>query len=433
MLSNTDRQIIRLALPSIVSNITVPLLGLVDLAIVGHMGHASYIGAIAVGSMIFNVMYWLFGFLRMGTSGLTSQALGRRDLSQTVKWLQLSLMVSMSIALLLLLAQYPLRWIALQFMHPTIEVAQGVYTYYNICIWGVPAMLGLYSMTGWFIGMQNTRLPMCVAILQNIVNILMSLFLVYGCGMKVEGVALGTLIAQWSGFLLSLLLALRYYRRLVVYGTRNLHKLLSSLNRFFSVNRDIFFRTLCLVAVNLFFTAAGTWQGDLVLSVNTLLMTLFTLTSFVMDGLAYAGEALAGRYYGAHNHKAFQHTNHRLLVWGFRVACFFTLLFIIGGKPLLQVLTNDTCVIEAAMDYLPWAVAIPLIGVSAFIYDGIFIGITATKGMLLSTALAAVLFFVVWLTLFPLWGNHALWMALLIYLGMRGLVLAIYMKLCLKL
>ena len=286
-----NRQILQIALPSIVSNITVPLLGLIDVAIVGHMGSAAYIGAIAVGSMIFNLLYWLFGFLRMGTSGMTSQALGRRDMSEVMRLFVNSLTVGLGIAMVFIILQVPLRELALLLMHPTPDITPLAATYFNICIWGAPAMMGIYSLNGWFIGMQNTRIPMFISIMQNVVNILASLTLVFACGMKIEGVALGTVIAQWAGFLTALFLWHHYYGRLRRYyphatssgavATQKERKepqqtamRHAELMKFFQVNRDIFLRTLFLVAVNLFFTSAGARQGAVILSVNTLLMQL---------------------------------------------------------------------------------------------------------------------------------------------------------------
>lgn len=423
-----DKQIIHLAVPSIVSNITVPLLGLVDLAIVGHLGNALYIAAIAVGTMIFNVIYWIFGFLRMGTSGMTSQALGRRDFTELMRLLIRSLFIGLFMAVCFVVLQIPLRWIALQIMHPSADVIPMVCTYFNICIWGAPAMLCLFGLTGWFIGMQNTRIPMMVSIFQNIINIIASLTFVLGFGMKIEGVALGTLIAQWSGFLVALTLWFKYYSKISRCSNWN-SGIFSrkAMNRFFKVNRDIFLRTLFLVSVNLFFTSFGARQGNLILSVNTLLITIFTITSFIMDGFAYAGEALSGKYYGAKNHEAFSEVVNKLFHWGISMAIVLTFVFIIGGRGFLGLLTDNKTVINAAMLYLPWAVAIPLVGVSAFIYDGIFIGITATRGMLISSALSAVLFFLLYYLLFGIMGNHALWLALLIYLAMRGIIQKIYM------
>ena len=209
-----DRQILQIALPSIVSNITVPLLGLIDVAIVGHLGSPAYIGAIAVGGMLFNIIYWIFGFLRMGTSGMTSQAFGKRDLPEVVRLLLRSVSIGLAVAFCLILLQTPIRQGAFLLIHPTDEVKEMATCYFHICIWGAPAMLGLYGLTGWFIGMQNSRIPMYIAITQNVVNIIASLGLVYLCGMKVEGVALGTLIAQYAGFLMGIVLWMHNYGRL---------------------------------------------------------------------------------------------------------------------------------------------------------------------------------------------------------------------------
>lgn len=424
-----DRQIFHIALPSIISNITVPLLGLVDLTIAGHLGQASYIGAIAVGSMIFNVIYWIFGFLRMGSSGMTSQALGRRDLSEVMRILLRAMVVGFLIALCFVVFQIPLRWIALEIMHPSAGIRTLTATYFNICIWGAPAMLCLYGLTGWFIGMQNTRVPMMVSIFQNVVNIIASLLFVYGFGMKIAGIALGTLIAQWSGFLIAGFLWLKHYSRLSIYFDRNWQVVFGrkAMSKFFTVNRDIFLRTLFLVAVNLFFTSAGAHQGDMILAVNTLLMTLFTLFSYVMDGFAFAGEALSGKYYGGKNREAFDDVCHRLYIWGGAMVIVFTLVYALGGNAFLSLLTNDESVIAAANEYFWWAVAIPVAGVAAFIYDGIFIGMTATRGMLVSSAIASIVFFALFFVLRPLMFNHALWLSFIVYLAIRGLIQNIYL------
>ena len=418
------KQILQIALPSIVSNITVPLLGLVDVAIVGHMGSAVYIGAIAVGAMIFNLIYWLFGFLRMGTSGMTSQALGRRDLAEVMRLFLTSLAVGVGIALCFIILQWPLRELALLLMHPTADVLPLAVIYFNICIWGAPAMMGISSLNGWFIGMQNTRIPMLVSIVQNVVNILVSLVLVLGLEMKIEGVAWGTVIAQWTGFALAIALWYGYYGRLRrhVEGSGGWLVGRSSLKRFFVVNRDIFLRTLFLVAVNLFFTAAGARQGAVILSVNTLLMQLYLLFSYVMDGFAYAGEALGGRYYGAHNAQAFRDVVRRVFVWGTVMVVFFTFLYGIGGTSFLQLLTDEPSVVAASRQYFFWALFIPVSGMVAFVWDGIFIGITATRGMLLSSLLATVVFFIFYFLMQAPLGNHALWLSFVAFLLVRGLV-----------
>ena len=425
-----DRDILRLAIPSIVQNVTVPLLGLVDLAIVGHIGDATYIGAIAVGSMIFNVMYWLLGFLRMGTSGLTAQAVGRNDQKGIHTMLSHSLTLGLLFGLTMVVLQIPLRGLSIWLMGPSEEIATLVRTYFNICIWGAPATLSLYALTGWFIGMQDTRTPMAVSILQNIINIACSLLFVYGLGMRIEGVALGTLVAQWSGLAMALWALERkgIQRPLSVGFPFKSRSKTDGFAPFLRVNRDIFLRTVCLVAVNLFFTAAGARQGDLILSVNTLLMTLFTLFSYVMDGFAFAGEAMGGKLYGACDTHGFQALVRRLFLWGAIMVVLFTATYALGGKPFLSLLTNHREVIEAATPYLPWALLIPLAGVAAFIYDGIFIGITATRGMLLSSAVATAVFFILHFTLSPTLHNHALWLALIVYLVLRGVIQAIWLR-----
>lgn len=417
-----NKKILRIALPSIVSNITVPLLGLVDVAIVGHLGSAAYIGAIAVGGMLFNIIYWLFGFLRMGTSGMTSQALGRRDLDEVALLAARALSVGLFIALLLIFLQYPIARMAFRFIRPTAEVESLAAVYFRICIWGAPAVLGLYGFAGWFIGMQNSRYPMFIAIAQNVVNIAASLCFVYLLGMKVEGVAMGTLIAQYSGLGMALLLWMRHYGRL----RRRLRWpevfRRGAMRRFFGVNRDIFFRTLCLVAVTTFFTAVGAREGDVVLAVNTLLMQLFTLFSYIMDGFAYAGEALAGLYIGAGNRVDLRRMVRLLFGWGIGLSLFFTLLYGVGGREFLGLLTDEEGVIGVAAGYFWWVLAIPLAGFAAFLWDGIFIGATATGRMLLAMVVASGAFFGVYFLFYPSMGNHALWLAFLVYLLLRGVV-----------
>lgn len=417
-----NKKILQLALPSIVSNITVPLLGLVDVAIVGHLGSVSYIGAIAVGGMLFNIIYWLFGFLRMGTSGMTSQAFGQRDLKEVARVLYRAVGVGMFIALFLLLLQYPVRKIAFELLDTTPEVEQLATLYFHICVWGAPAVLGLYGFSGWYIGMQNSRFPMFIAITQNIVNIVASLCFVFFFGMKVEGVALGTLIAQYSGFLMALLLWFRYYGRLKVRMRWKEIMEHSAMRRFFGVNSDIFFRTLCLVAVTTFFTSTGARQGDVVLAVNTLLMQLFTLFSYIMDGFAYAGEALTGRYIGARNHTALKRMIHLLFGWGIGLSLLFTLLYGAGGKSFLSLLTNDFTIIGEASHYFYWVLAIPLAGFAAFLWDGILIGATATRLMLYSMLVASGIFFSVYYLFYGIMGNHALWLAFIFYLLLRGIM-----------
>ena len=426
-MNQRDRQILQIALPSIVSNITVPLLGMIDVAIVGHMGSPVYIGAVAVGSMIFNLVYWLFGFLRMGSSGLTAQALGRRDFTEVTRLLVRSVSIALGIALLLIILQVPLKWLMFWLIGPTADVAPFASTYFNIVIWGAPASLALFSLMGWYIGMQNTRFPMMISIMQNIVNILASLTLVYGFGMKIEGVAFGTVIAQYAGLLMAVGLLARNYSRLFRYFSKD--RLFRKMGAFFAINRDIFLRTLCLVAVNLFFTAAGARQGAVILSVNTVLIQLYLFFSYFMDGFAYAGEALGGKAYGAHNITAFHETLRRLWMWMLIVTLAYTLLYMVGGSWIVALLTDEAQVIETSREYIWWAWLIPAAGCVAFIWDGIFIGITATRGMLVSSFVSAIVFFAVYLLSEKTLGNHGLWLAQIVYLAMRGILQTIWYRL----
>ena len=419
-----NKRILQIAVPSIISNITVPLLGLIDVTIVGHLGAAAYIGAIAVGGMLFNIIYWIFGFLRMGTSGMTSQAYGKHDLDEVARLLLRSVGVGLLIAIILVALQYPIRKLAFTFIQTTEEVERLATLYFRICIWGAPAMLGLYGFAGWFIGMQNSRFPMYIAITQNIVNIAASLCFVYLFHMKVAGVAWGTLTAQYAGFLMALLLWRRYYGGLKKHVAW--HEVLKkeAMLRFFQVNRDIFLRTLCLVIVTLFFTSAGAAQGEIVLAVNTLLMQLFTLFSYIMDGFAYSGEALVGKYVGANNRLALYRTVRQLFIWGVGLSTGFTLLYFFGGKSILGLLTNETSVIREAGNYFYWVLAIPLTGFAASLWDGIFIGATATRQMFYSMLVASGSFFLVYYSLHEWMGNHALWLAFIVYLSLRGIMQA---------
>lgn len=417
-----NKRILGLAVPSIISNITVPLLGLVDVSIVGHLGSATYIGAIAVGGMLFSMIYWIFGFLRMGTSGLTAQAYGRRDLAEVILLFVRSLGIAFGLALLLIMLQYPILKVAFTLIDATPAIKDLASLYFRICIWGAPAVLGLYSFAGWFVGMQNSRFPMYIAITQNVVNIAASLFFVFVWNRGVAGVAMGTLVAQYAGLLMASLLWYGYYRRLWQKLNWQMLTDYEAMRSFFILNRDIFFRTLCLVAVTTYFTSRGAEQGDVILAVNTLLMQLFTLYSYIMDGFAYAGEALTGRYVGAHNQTDLRRMIRTLFAWGIGLALAFTLLYGIGGSSFLSLLTNEQEVLNASSDYFYWVLAIPLAGMAAFLWDGIYIGATASRQMLYSMLVASVSFFILQGIFQQRMGNHALWMAFIAYLFLRGLV-----------
>ena len=392
------KNILRIAVPSILSNITVPLLGWVDTAITGHLHGAPYLAAIAIGASLFSTIYVLFNFLRMGIGGLTAQTFGRGRREEAVLLLWRGLFIANIIALCLLLLQKPIAVAALSLMGGSAAVQEEVLVYYRLLIWGAPPMLSLYVLNGWLLGMQNAHFPMIVAVLQNVINVVVSVALVYGADLKLAGVAGGTLAAQWCGALMAFFFALRWIKRM---GTRVAWKAVfrqpEAWSRFFTVNVFILLRTLCLVMVMFAFTAFGSRQGATLLSVNALLLQFFTLVSYLMDGFAYAGEAVGG-------------------------TLLFTVLFALGGTWIVELFTDDVAVRRAAVPFLPYACVIPVVSMAGFLLDGLFVGTTATVNMLLGVAVAALGFFVLYAVLLPFCQNHAIWIAFLSYLALRGLV-----------
>lgn len=426
------RKVVALAVPSIITNITTPLLGLVDLAITGHLsdgpdGHSAvYIAAIAVGSGLFTMLYWLFAFLRMGTGGITAQASGANDRRSVAMALWRSLAVATLLGVAIIALGQPIGEGMLKFMDPDPDTLTPARRYIAICVWGAPAVLSTYALTGWFIGVQDTRSPMWVSIVINLTNIAVSLVLVVGMGMKIEGVATGTLTAQWTGAVLSLIICLAKYRL----PKPDLATLTDghALRRFFTVNSDIFLRTLCMVAVTVWFTRAGARQGDVMLAVNALLMQLFLTFSYFMDGFAFAGESLCGLRYGAGDRVGLRRVARVVLVCSGAVALLFTVLYFVGGEWFLGIMSSDSRVVNVSGDYFMWAVSVPLTGFVAFSLDAVAIGITATRRMLVSAGAGAAMFFAVYLLAFPSLGNHGLWLAFLCYLAMRGMSLAAMLR-----
>jgi MATE family multidrug resistance protein len=421
-----NKHILKLAIPNIITNITVPLLGMVDLAIVGHIGDKTHIGAIAIGTMIFNFIYWNFGFLRMGTSGFTAQAYGARDLSETMKILVRGTLMALCIACLLLVLQRPIAWFALSVVDGSDEMERLASLYFRVRIWAAPATLCLYSLKGWFIGMQNARIPMIIAILINILNIVFSLLFVFGFDMDIVGVAWGTVLAQYGGLLMAILFWLLYYRRFLRYLSLRESIRLSSMRHFFRVNTDIFIRSLCLVSVFTFIPVAGAKMGDTILAVNTLLMQFFIVFSYIMDGFAYAGEALTGKYIGAKDKLNLRMTIRLLFRWGLALSTLFVLCYAFAGENLLWLITNDASIIEHAHRFYWWVLLIPFAGYAAFLWDGIFIGATASKIMRNVMMLSTLLFFIIYVIFSGYLENNALWLALIVFLSARGLFQWLY-------
>lgn len=417
-----NRSILKLAIPNIVSNITVPLLGLVDLALMGHLGSEVYIGAISLGGVIFNFIYWGFGFLRMSTSGFTAQAFGEKNRAETITILIRALLVALGISLLILLLQAPVAWASFHLIGGSADVETLANQYFRIRVWAAPAALSLFVFSGWFLGMQNARYPMIIAIAVNVVNILLSVFFVFVLKMKSDGVALGTAISQYAGLLIATLLFLKKYKYLLPDVSRKGIMNLKILANFFKVNTDIFIRTFCIILVFTFFTSKSASINDTILAVNSLLIQLLLFFSFFIDGFAFAGEALVGKYVGARKPLKLKKAVKYLFYWGTGLALVFTLIYLGGVNFILKLLTSQPGVIEAAQPFLFWVALIPVASFASFIWDGIYIGATASKAM--RNALLGSTFLVfapVYYFLNPVWENHALWLGMILFMLARGI------------
>ncbi|MBP5545690.1 MAG: MATE family efflux transporter [Bacteroidales bacterium] len=436
-----NRRILGLALPNIVTNITVPLLGMVDMAIVGHLS-GDHIGAIAIGTQIFNLIYWNFGFLRMGTSGLTAQAFGAERWDEAVKILIRACAIALGIALLIILLQWPISLAVPHIFEGSNHVINLALTYFFVRIWAAPATLGLYAIKGWFIGMQDSKTPMWIAIALNCVNIVASLLFVLVLEWDIFGVALGTVIANYSGLAMGILLLRRKFRRFhplsgfrfQVSGFKEaLHW--REMKLFFKVNSDIFLRTLCLSGVFTFITAASSHMGDQILAVDALLLQFFTLFSYIMDGFAYAGESLVGRHIGARQLRHLKLAVRLLIAWGLALTVVFTGLYAAFGDQFLHIFTDKQDVIAATGEYMGWVLAIPICGFAAFLFDGIFIGATATRTMRNAMFVATAAFFALYYGLKGYYGtsdihtwNNILWIAFMVFLTLRGLLQALRVR-----
>lgn len=413
--------ILSLSVPAIVTNVTVPVLGITDVTIAGHLGSTAFIAAIAVGTNMFNLLYWLFNFLRMGSSGLTAQAYGANDKDATAIVLGRAMLIAIIAGALMILLKNPLCTLLLDLMKIEGETRVFAESYFMIRIWAAPATLSLFAFTGWFIGMQNSKVTMWISLLVDVLNIGGSLAFVFVWHLNVDGLAYGTVLAQWGGLLWALTVARRKYDVRIPKVGAILEW--SGLRRFFSINTDIFLRTLCLITVTMWFTRVGASQGDTMLAVNALIMQLFTVFSFFMDGFAFAGEGLGGKYKGARDMKGFNLSVKYLIYFGIAISLVFTILYATCGEVFIGWLTDDAAVAFASQEYIYWAASIPFAGFLAFTWDGIFIGTTETRSMLVSMLLAMGVFFGVYYLSFNSMGNHGLWLAFISYLAVRGVTL----------
>lgn len=422
-----NRQILRLAIPNIISNLSVPLLGAVDTAVVGRLEHVYYLGAIAVGSIIFDFIFWGFGFLRMGTTGMVAQAYGEQNERKTRIILYRVLLVAAISSVFILLIQYPLIEASLYLVNASPEVEEYTRLYYHIRIFAAPATLALFGLNGWFLGMQNSTYPMIVTIFLNIVNIILNLIFVFRYNMTVDGVATGSLIASF----LALGLAFILYRK--KYGALKLEinwsELIEAeeLRKFFSVNRDIVIRTLCLIFSYAFFTAKSAEMGDVVLAANTILLQMWYISSYGTDGFAYAAESLVGRFKGAKDNEQLKATVKANMLWGLGLGILGTTTYALLDTEIITLFTDKENVIAVAMTVVIWLIAAPVVNSVCFIWDGVYIGATATGAMRNSMLVATILVFIpVYYISEPFAGIHALWMAMTAFMVARGVILSLY-------
>lgn len=427
-----NREIIRLSIPTIVSNITIPLLGICDTAISGHLGSDLFLSAIAVGSVMLNVVFWIFGFLRGGTTGITANALGAGEDSEIAKVFYRSLAVAFSAGFLLIIFQIPIfrgLWIIAGSGE---EIKEYVEDYYTIRIWGSPALLAIFGISGWFVGMQNTFYPMVIAICTNLINIVASFLLAFKFGYGFNGVAIGTLISNWLGLLIAFACILLFQKgKMLKFTWGNL--LRGEWTKYFSVNANLFLRSFFIICVTMGVTAAGGRISTLTLAVNVIVMQFFQFFSFFMDGFAYSGEAMVGLRAGERNFIGLRRCVRRLLYWTLGTGFVFSLAYFIGLDGITALLTDSENVREGVSNLTLWITLIPIVSCWAFIYDGFYIGITNTFEMMISTFFSGVVFFAIlsanfydFGSLLNLEGNEIIWTAFLFYLLIRGIYL--YLK-----
>ena len=424
-----NKSILKLAIPNIISNITIPLLGLVDMILMGHLDSAIYIGAIALGGTIFSVLYSFFSFLRAGTTGFTAQSLGNNDNTETIYSLYRSVCIGIPIIILILSLQIPIAKISSLLLDGSNEVKELAITYFYVRIWAAPANILLYCLNGWFVGMQNTKIPMFIAILINVMNIIFSFILVIIFEQNVKGVALGTVIAQYSGLTLAIILLIKNYRSYFIKIDSKILFDIEKMKRFFKVNRDLMIRSFLLIISIAFFTNQSAKLGNNILAINMILLQSFYIFSYFTDGFAYAGEALVGKFVGSKDKENLQKVIRLLLIWGFSISIPFSILYALFPTEFVKIISDNTEILTEIKPYYIYMIIIPLITFAAFIWDGIYIGATASKAIRNTMIISSIFVFIPsWYILMPRFGNHGLWIAFLFFMIARGAAMSLMYK-----
>ncbi len=410
------------------SNLTVPLLGLTDAAVLGHQDQPWYLAAVAVGAMIFTTLYNGVNFLRMGTTGVAAQGYGRSDNDTVVRALREASLVALAIAIAMVLAGPWIRDAALALMQPEAPVRSEAAQYFNIRIFSAPATLVTAVIVGWFLGLSNARVPLTIALIVNLTNIVLDLVLVLGFGMKTAGVAYASLTAEYLGLGAGIVLVLRETGRWPTKLTWRRIVVDADFGRYFAVNANIFVRTLALMFTLFFMTAQGARLGTNVLAANAILLNLFSVISYGLDALAHAAEALVGKFAGRDDRPGLRHSVKLIFGWSLGIAFAMSALLLVAGGQLVNLLTDIDSVLATARQYLPWLIAMPLVAVWSFVYDGVFIGATLAREMRNVMVGAAFLVFlpVWWLT--GALGNHGLWLAFTAFMATRALGMHYYYR-----
>lgn len=423
-----NRNVLRLAVPSILANITVPLVGMVDLAIAGRLGDASIIGGIAVATMLFDLLYWNMGFLRIGTGGMVAQAYGRRDFPAAMRVFTQGMATALAIALIIWIIQYIFVEAAFLFIDASPEVEKLAREYYFIRIWAAPATLSLFVFKGFFIGMQNAVSPMAVDITVNILNLAASVYFAIYAGMGFSGIAMGTVVAQYSGMALASALLIIYYKKLLKYIDIRRSVKFRYIRNFFAINIDLFVRSICFLFIYCGFTSLSARFGDVLLAASTIMMKLMLLYSYFIDGFAYAGEALAGRYIGAKDPESLRKAVRVIFAWCMGIGGVSTVVYLFAGEPLFRMMTDNVPVIESSARFMPWLLVMPVISCIAFTWDGIFIGATASRTIRNGMIWSAAGFFAAYYISVPYISVQALWVAFMTHLLIRTVYMSVTAK-----
>lgn len=424
-MNRINKEILKLAGPNIISNISIPLISSVDTALMGHLSIA-HLGAVGLGSMIFNFIYWNFGFLRMGTTGVTAQAYGSENKGLIHSTLLRSLTIGFVIAMALMLLQWPLHSWASSLMNVPEDQVGLVKTYFDIRIWAAPATLALYVFMGWFFGMQNAIYPLIITILINLLNVIISSYFVVGLGWEVAGVAWGTVISQYLGLLSCMVLMIYKYPEFLAFGQL---KILSQIDQYaalLKINGNIFLRTLCLTFVFAFFYSQSAAADPMVLATNVILLQFLHWMSFGIDGFAYASESLVGKYYGARDKNMLHTTIRYSFLWAGVLAIFYSAIYYLFDEPLIGLFTKDPATAAQTSLSIIWIVLLPIASFAAYIWDGVYIGLTASRQMRDTMLISLSAYLILYFLLESLPPITRIWLSLLIFMAVRGIVQSIW-------